>query len=141
MVLLAEEYAARFDELKATRSWAFQIERTLRAYVRERGPIRLADGSVCEIIPDGFDWDEAAVAESFPDLITHARAELTGPVESILRAISLVEEETPDVERAVSMVLDKQGANRVLREKGAAAAKLEACRSPRGRLGLRRRPA
>jgi hypothetical protein len=63
---------------------------------------------------------------------------MEGSVEDILRAVSLVEEECPQIERdPIEMTVDRTEVTRLIRAKGEMAAKLDACRKPRGRLGIK----
>ena len=82
--------------------------------------------------------DADAVAALNPALISSARVTMEGSVEDILRAVSLVGEECPHVERdPIEMTVDRTEVTRLIRAKGEMAAKLDACRTPRGRLGVK----
>jgi hypothetical protein len=134
---VAAWYAQHVTTLKAVSSAKYQAEQRLRAYYRDRGPIATAFGTVTEI-PDGYDIDTDAVAEINPALISSARVSMEGSVEDIVRAVALVEEECPAIERdPIAMTVDRIEVNRLIRARGEMAAKLDACRKPRGRLGIR----
>jgi hypothetical protein len=133
---VAAWYAQHAETLKAVSSAKYIVERRLRAYYRDHGPIVTAFGTVTEI-PDGYDIDADAVAALNPALISSARVTMEGSVEDILRAVSLVEEECPAIERdPIAMTVDRTEVTRLIRAKGAMAAKLDACRKPKGRLGV-----
>lgn len=88
-------------------------------------------------IPDGYDIDADAVAAINPALISSARVTMEGGVEDILRAVALVEDECPAIERdPIAMTVDRTEVNRLIRARGEMAAKLDACQKPRGRLGV-----
>ncbi len=134
---VAAWYAEHFSALKAIASAKYTVERRLRAYYRDHGPITTPHGTVTEI-PDGYDIDADAVAAINPALISSAKVTMEGKVEDILRAASLVEEECPQIERdPIEMVADRTEITRLIRAKGEMAAKLDACRKPRGRLGIK----
>ena len=134
---VAAWYAQHFSALKAIASAKYTVERRLRAYYRDHGPIVTPCGTVTEI-PDGYDIDADAVAALNPALISSARVTMEGGVEDILRAVSLVEEECPQIERdPIEMTVDRTEVTRLIRAKGAMAAQLDACRKPRGRLGVK----
>src|SRR5437762_11220478 len=95
---VAAWYAQHFSSLKAIASTKYIVERRLRGYYRDHGPIVTACGTVTEI-PEGYDIDAEAVAALNPALISSARVTMEGSVEDILRAVSLVEEECPQIER------------------------------------------
>ena len=134
---VAAWYAQHFSALKAIASAKYIVERRLRAYYRDHGPIVTACGTVTEI-PDGYDIDADAVAALNPALISSAKVTMEGRVEDILRAVSLVAEERPHIERdPIEMTVDRTEVNRLIRAKGEMAAKLDACRKPRGRIGVK----
>src|SRR3989440_9113300 len=87
---VAAWYAQHFSALKAIASAKYVVERRLRAFYRDHGPIVTACGTVTEI-PDGYDIDTDAVAALDPALISSAKVTMEGGVEDILRAVSLVE--------------------------------------------------
>jgi hypothetical protein len=134
---VAAWYAEHFSALKAVASAKYIVERRLRAYYRDFGPIATPHGTVTEI-PDGYDIDADAVAALNPALISSAKVTMEGRVEDIVRAVSLVGEECPQIERdPIEMTVDRTEITRLIRAKGEMAAKLDACRKPRGRLGVR----
>ena len=127
--VVAEWYAQHFSALKAIASAKYLVERRLRAYYRDHGPIVTPHGTVTEI-PDGYDIDADAVATLNPALISSARVTMEGSVEDILRAVSLVEEECPQIERdPIEMTVDRTEITRLIRAKGEMADKLDACRN------------
>jgi hypothetical protein len=135
--VVAAWYAQHFSALKAVASAKYLVERRLRAYYRDHGPIVTPSGTVTEI-PDGYDIDADAVAALNPALISSARVTMEGSVEDILRAVSVVEEECPQIERdPIEMTVDRTEVTRLIRAKGEMAAQLDACRKPRGRLGVK----
>jgi hypothetical protein len=134
---VASWYAQHFSALKAIASTKYVVERRLRAYYRDHGPIVTSHGTVTEL-PDGYDIDADAVAALNPALVSSAKVTMEGSVEDILRAVSLVEEECPQIERdPIAMTVDRTEVTRLIRAKGEMAAKLDACRKPRGRLGIK----
>jgi hypothetical protein len=134
---VATWYAENFSALKAIASTKYVVERRLRAYYRDHGPIVTPHGTVTEV-PDGYDIDADAVAAINPALISSAKVTMEGGVEAILRAVSLVEEECPQLERdPIAMTVDRTEVARLIRAKGEMAARLDACRKPRGRLGVK----
>jgi hypothetical protein len=134
---VAAWYAQNFSALKAVASAKYVVERRLRAYYRDYGPIVTAFGTVTEI-PDGYDIDADAVAALNPALISSARVTMEGSVEDILRTVSLVGEECPRIERdPIEMTVDRTEVTRLIWAKGEMAAKLDACRRPKGRLGVK----
>src|SRR6266567_6912185 len=133
---VAAWYAQNFSALKAVASAKYLVERQLRSYYRDHGPIVTTCGTVTEL-PDGYDIDADAVAALNPALISSAKVTMEGSVEDILRAVSLVEEECPQIERdPIEMTVDRTEVTRLIRAKGEMAAQLDACRKPRGRLGV-----
>jgi hypothetical protein len=107
--VVAAWYAQHFSALKATASAKYVVERRLRAYYRDCGPIVTPYGTVT----------------------------MEGSVEDILRAVSLVGEECPHIERdPIAMTVDRTEVTRLIRARGEMAAQLDACRKPRGRLGV-----
>src|SRR5437879_2010223 len=82
---VAAWYAQNFSALKAIASAKYTVERRLRAYYRDHGPIVTPHGTVTEL-PDGWDIDADAVAALNPALIYSARVTMEGPVDAILRA-------------------------------------------------------
>ena len=104
-------------------------------YIRDTGPVRTANG-LLRIEPSGWDWDDEALALAMPSLIVGETLSLSGPKDAIEEVLSTVAA-MPAVEYSLSRKLDKVAANSMVREGGAAGAAVEACRSPRGKLGLR----
>src|SRR6266566_8955745 len=107
--------------IEVVASAKYVVERRLRAYYRDHGPIVTPHGTVTEV-PDGYDIDADAVAALNPALISSARVTMEGSVEAIERAVSLVEEECPQIERdPIEMTVDRTEVTRLIRAKGAMA--------------------
>lgn len=136
---LAEWYASRLPQFQALASAMRKAERRLTEYVRDMGPLATASGRL-EITPDGFDYDEDAIAEAFPAVLKHRVVTLQfDTVEKAERALSLVYEEVPDVGLvATKTSIDKLACARIERAGGQAGERMKALRRPRGRLGVTR---
>lgn len=110
----------------------------LRDYTRERGPIQLEDGRLVGQFADGYEWDDAAVAMTFPDLVARTTATIGGSKADVERCLSLLVEEVPTVEiQAIAYDLRRDAVTGVLRAGGEAAERLEALRKEKTKLGVR----
>ena len=112
-----------------------RVERRVTEYIRDTGPKRTVHG-LLRIEPNGHDWDDETLALAMPSLSVGESLSVEGPKDAIEEVLSTVVA-MPAVKWHLSRKLDHVAANSVVREGGAAGAAVEACRSPRGRLGLR----
>lgn len=132
---LAEYYAAHVTLLEEFSKTLWRAKRRLEEYVRDQGPIRTEHGLV-GIEPAGWDWDNAGVALAMPALVSAMTLTVEGSQSDIEEVLSTVAS-MPRVTWETARKIDKVAAARVIREGGHLAESLEACRSPRGRLGVR----
>ncbi len=132
---VCEWYAAHVVEIQALAKELRKVERRVEQYILDVGPIRTVSG-LLRIEPDGHSWDDEALALAMPSLIVGKTLTVSGPKDAIEEVLSTVVA-MPAVEYTLARRLDHTAANSVVREGGAAGAAVEACRSPRGRLGLR----
>lgn len=132
---LAEWYAANLGQIEALAKELKRVERRLTDYIRDTGPVRTANG-LLRIEPAGWDWDDEALALAMPSLVVGESLTVSGPKDAIEEVLSTVVT-MPGVEYSLSRKLDKTAANSMVREGGPAADAVAACRSPRGKLGLR----
>lgn len=132
---LAEWYAANLGQIEALSKELKRVERRLTDYIRDTGPVRTVNG-LLRIEPNGWDWDDEALALAMPSLIVGESLTVSGPKDAIEEVLSTVVT-MPAVEYSLSRKLDKVAANSMVREGGLAGEAVAACRSPRGRLGLR----
>lgn len=109
----------------------------LLAWVQAHGPVRLADGRLCGLHPDGNDFDAEGIAEVMPQLVRHVEAVFTGPTEKVERVLSLALEEVPDIEWKVKRTVDARAVNDVLRGGGEAAEKLKPFKLAKNKLSTR----
>lgn len=132
---LADWYGEHCADLEAWSKALWHAKRRLTEYVKDNGPIRTEHGLV-GITPDGWDWDDAAVALALPALVSGETLTVEGSrsdIEEVLSTVAVM----PNVTYTLARKIDKVAAARVIREGGHLAESLEACRSPRGRLGVR----
>lgn len=61
-------YAAHEPQIRTLKSGLWALEKRVREYVREFGPVRTPSGTI-EMLPDGLDYDADGIAEHFPDCI------------------------------------------------------------------------
>lgn len=132
---LAEWFAANLGQIEALSKELKRVERRLTEWIRDTGPKRTVNG-LLRIEPNGHDWDDEGLALAMPSLIVGETLSVSGPKESIEEVLSTVVA-MPSVEYTLTRKLDHVAANSVVREGGTAGAAVEACRSPRGKLGLR----
>lgn len=118
-----------------SRYW--KTRQILLGYVGANGPVRIGDGRLVGYMPDGNAWDGDGVAQDFPALIKSAEATFKGGINVIERLLSVVLEEFPGIEFAVTRTVDATAANAVIRAGGEAATKLLPHRVARNKLGVR----
>ena len=132
---LAEWYASKLAPIQAMSKELKRVERRLTEWIHDTGPVRTMNG-LLRIEPDGFSWDDEALALAMPSLIVGETLTVEGPKENVEELLSTVVT-MPSLTYSLTRKLDKTAANSVVREGGSAGAAVEACRSPRGKLGLR----
>jgi hypothetical protein len=132
---LANWYAANLGQIQALGKELRLVERRLTEYVKDVGAVRTANG-LLSIEPQGFDWDDEAVALAMPSLVVGETLVVEGKREDVEELLTTIVQ-MPSLTYSLSRAIDKVSAARVIRQGGTAAAALEACRSPRGKLGLR----
>lgn len=132
---LAEWYTANLGQIQALGKELRRVERRLTEYVRDVGAVRTNSG-LLSIEPFGYDWDDEALALAMPALISGETLTVEGSKSDVEELLSTVVQ-MPALTFNLTRKLDKVTAARVIREGGTAGAAVEACRSPRGKLGLR----
>jgi hypothetical protein len=98
----------------------YRIFKRLRAYCDTEGPIRLEDGTALGLFSDGNEWDHRGIANEFPATVTAKSIRISGPVDLMDRAISLIAEETPAIAMSDDEYeLDRDACNGILTSEAA----------------------
>lgn len=131
---LAEWYAANLEEIRAWDSALWHAKRRLMEVVKDTGPIVTSAGRL-GVEPTGYEYDDEAAAAVMPALVVGMKATIEGQKEDIEEILNTVVD-MPGVTYDVAHKIDRKEMLRVIRLRGEAAAKLDECRVPKGRLGV-----
>lgn len=134
---LATWFTPNLQQIRDVRKALSYIERRLSDAVRALGPMDV-NGERLELLPDGYQWDDARVVEAMPILVKKSAVTFTGSKTDIERTLSLITEEQPDLSYEIEHTVDHVAATRVINAGGEAAEKLAPLRLRKTRLGVSR---